>query len=45
MGKNKQESENNTFIDILLVLGIIILGANNLDGWGWLVFILIIRNL
>lgn len=44
MGKDKYDSENNTFIDVLLVIGIIILGNNNMDGWGWLVLILLIRN-
>jgi hypothetical protein len=31
-------------IDIALVAGIVILAYNNRDGWGWLVFILAIRN-
>lgn len=44
MKNDKYDSENNTFIDVLLVIGIIILGSNNMDGWGWLVLILLIRN-
>lgn len=31
-------------IDIALIVGIVILASNNKEGWGWLVFILAIRN-
>jgi fatty acid desaturase len=32
---------NKTLFQIALVAGIVILAANDLDGWGWLVFILL----
>lgn len=31
-------------LDVALVCGIVFLAYNNLDGWGWLTFVLIIRN-
>ena len=31
-------------LDLALVGGIVYLAANNLDGWGWLIFILFIRH-
>lgn len=42
----ENENKNNDWsvIDIILILGIIILSYNRLDGWGWLVFILLVRN-
>jgi hypothetical protein len=30
--------------NILLILGIIILAYNDKDGWGWLLFLLIIKD-
>jgi hypothetical protein len=30
--------------DIALVCGIVFLAYHNMDGWGWLVFILIIKQ-
>ncbi len=38
------EKKNNGLIDIALVLGICYLASNGWDGWGWLIFILILRN-
>lgn len=43
----KEYFENLDFdkiIDVLLILGIIFLAYNNADGWGWLTFILVIRQ-
>lgn len=31
-------------IDLALIAGVVILAANNKEGWGWLIFILAIRN-
>ena len=31
-------------IDIALIAGIVVLASNDKEGWGWLVFILAIRN-
>ena len=31
-------------IDILLIIGIIILAYNGKDGWGWLLFFLMIKK-
>lgn len=30
------------FIQFSLIVGIIILASNNMDGWGWLVFLLLV---
>ena len=45
MEEDNYNNDNETLIDVLLILGIIILGISNSDGWGWLIFILILRNL
>ena len=34
----------NIVIEICLIAGIVYLASNNYDGWGWLVFILFVRN-
>lgn len=34
--------DNRTILQIALVAGIVILAYNNIDGWGWLVFGLLI---
>ncbi len=34
----------NTIVDVALIVGICFLAYNDLDGWGWLIFILVIRN-
>jgi len=34
----------NTITDVALIAGICLLAYNNLDGWGWLVFILCIKK-
>jgi hypothetical protein len=31
-------------LDVALVAGIVLLAMNGVDGWGWLTFVLIIRN-
>lgn len=41
MGRNKTNYDNKNLLQIALVAGIVILAANDLDGWGWLVFILL----
>lgn len=38
---NKTNYDNKTLLQIALVVGIVILASNDLDGWGWLVFILL----
>lgn len=38
---NKTNYDNRTLLQIALVAGIVILACNDLDGWGWLVFILL----
>lgn len=40
---NKTNYDNRTLLQIALIAGIVILAANDLDGWGWLVFILLCR--
>jgi hypothetical protein len=42
MSKNKNDSWDG--FDIALVAGIVLLAINGVDGWGWLTFVLIIRN-
>lgn len=34
----------DAIVDVALTLGVIILASNNTEGWGWLVFILFVRN-
>lgn len=34
----------STIVDVALIAGICFLAYNGLDGWGWLIFILAIRN-
>lgn len=31
-------------IDLALIAGVVFLAANDKEGWGWLIFILAIRN-
>ncbi len=31
-------------VDVALITGIVVLAIDNTEGWGWLVFILLIRN-
>jgi hypothetical protein len=48
--KNINMKENKFFwnwskvIDLALIAGIVFLAANNKEGWGWLMFILIVKN-
>lgn len=39
-----KNNSNWDIFDLALVCGIVYLSATGKDGWGWLVFILIIRN-
>lgn len=34
--------DNLTILQIALVTGVVILASNNIEGWGWLVFALLI---
>ena len=34
----------NTLVDIAIVGGIVYLASNGMDGWGWLVFIMLFRK-
>lgn len=31
-------------VDVVLIAGIIYLSSNDKDGWGWLVFLLLLKN-
>ncbi len=42
---NNRKNDNHTLVDILLVVGIVTLAINNSDAWGWLLLVLILRNL
>ena len=42
--ENRNKNSDWIIIDLVLILGVVILSANHLDGWGWLVFILLIRH-
>lgn len=35
----------NKLIDVALILGVVFLAYNRIDGWGWLIFILFLRQL
>ncbi len=39
-----EKANNNGLVDAALVLGICYLISNGLDGWGWLILILALRN-
>lgn len=39
---NLEPSENQ--VDLFIVLCIFLLALNGCDGWGWLIFILFVRN-
>lgn len=41
MANNKTNYDNKTLLQIALIAGIVVLAANDMDGWGWLVFILL----
>jgi len=34
----------NTIVEVALIAGVCFLAYNKLDGWGWLIFILVIKN-
>lgn len=40
----KQYINYDKLIDLALIAGVVILAANNKEGWGWLIFILAIRH-
>jgi hypothetical protein len=45
MEKNKPKVPSDwDFVDFILVLGVITLSLNHVDGWGWLIFILLIKH-
>jgi hypothetical protein len=44
MKNNKPFWNWSKIIDVALILGIVFLAALGKDGWGWLVFILLIKN-
>lgn len=31
-------------VDVCLILGIVYLASKGVDGWGWLIFIFLIKN-
>lgn len=41
--KNKYNPE--FIIDVALIIAIALLAGNDVNGWGWLLFILILRHL
>jgi hypothetical protein len=45
MKNNKPFWNWSKIVDVALILGIVFLAALGKDGWGWLVFILLIKNL
>jgi hypothetical protein len=44
MSENKPFWNWSRIIDITLIVGIVLLAAIDKDGWGWLIFILLIKN-
>jgi len=42
--KIKQYLNWDKIVDVALILGIVYLSANDKDGWGWLVFLLLLKN-
>ena len=42
--REMEKMNKNYWVDVALVLGITYLASNGYDGWGWLIFILILRN-
>lgn len=38
----KDKFDNLTIVQVALIIGIVYLAAQNLTGWGWLVFALIV---
>ncbi len=42
--REMEKANNNGLVDAALVLGICYLISNGLDGWGWLILILALRN-
>lgn len=39
--RTKIKYDNKVLLQIALVAGIVILSSNDMDGWGWLIFILL----
>jgi hypothetical protein len=39
-----EKANKNGWVDAFLVFAIMYLISNGYDGWGWLIFILILRN-
>jgi len=42
--REMEKANNNGLVDAALVLGVCYLVSNGLDGWGWLILILALRN-
>jgi hypothetical protein len=38
------KKEFEKVIDVLLIIGAVFLAYNNIDGWGWLLFILVFKK-
>jgi len=45
MNKNKSIWDWSRILDVMLIVGVVFLAAIDKDGWGWLIFVLIIKNL
>lgn len=45
MSKKNNQGLSDNNIDALLIIGIIIIASTGYDGWGWLMALLIFRNL
>lgn len=44
MDKVKFDAIMSSAFDILAVMGIVFLAYNGKDGWGWLIFLLILKH-
>ena len=45
MEKNKPNTPSDwDYVDFIRVLGVIALSLNHVDGWGWLIFLLLIKH-
>lgn len=40
----KDKIDWDKVVDVALILGIVYLAASNKDGWGWLLFFLLIKQ-
>jgi hypothetical protein len=44
MKEKKSFWDWNKVVDLLLIAGIVFLAANDKDGWGWLIFVFLVKN-